>query len=979
MFLKKIILNGFKSFASKTVVEFDSEYTGIVGPNGCGKSNIIDAIKWVLGEQSAKNMRGNSMSDVVFAGSVDKKGVNMAEVTLVFDNSKHQLNSEYNELEITRRLYKSTNESEYLINKSVCRLKDIVDLTLDSGLGRDSLSIITQGNIQAFAEAKPIERRALFEDAASVSKYKKRKIESLNKLAKTQENIDRLNDIFLELQKQVSPLEKQAAKAKHYLKLKERLTEIEIAVIVNEIKNLNADLQTIDQQLFDLSYKETTTNASITILENDINTLTEEINSIDLQVHKLQDKLYASLNDIQLLQKRKAEIDEKSRYIRENGDIQAKIEETFKAMNGAKLEYQDRVDRKNETQAQIDLLNQSISNFDNEIFDLKKKLDNKTNDLAYYNSRKSILENQIKAPYEKENGVKTILENKKNFVGIYDAVNNLFTIDDGYQIMASTALASAVYHIVTKDDTAARDAISFLKKNKAGSATFLPINVLKPRYVNKDSMVICENTSGFLGLASDFVDCKEEFDVVVLNLLGNVIVCDNLDNAIVLAKRLNYQYRIVTLDGDTINRGGSLTGGYNSRNNSPVNAAKNLDDVTNRIDNLNKDIAYLNDQLSLLSSNRQKENDLLVNKKIQLASINEVLEIKKEKYEKLQDEYNRIKPIDQLEQQPYDDQLTQNLNQAYKYKDEITNEIALKRERRMSANSELNRKNMQLRQVRKELSETISTVNSLNIEKAKTSANLDNQLSLLSRDYQLTYEFASAKQYDVDIASAKNEVVELRKEISSLGNINLDAPEDYDKVNERYQFMDSQIKELTASKENLLGIINEMDETMSVQFKEMFDKINDSLNEVFTVLFGGGRAKLFLEDENDILNSGIDIDVQPPGKSIQNIRLFSGGEKSLIAICVLFAILKAREIPLCIFDEVEASLDQGNVDRFAKYIHKFSGKSQFIVITHRPGTMMECDVLYGVTMQKKGVSNILKVKLKDALDYVKEENDVAIQ
>ena len=492
-------------------------------------------------------------------------------------------------------------------------------------------------------------------------------------------------------------------------------------------------------------------------------------------------------------------------------------------------------------------------------------------------------------------------------------------------------------------------------------------------------MVICENTSGFLGLASDFVDCKEEFDVVVLNLLGNVIVCDNLDNAIVLAKRLNYQYRIVTLDGDTINRGGSLTGGYNSRNNSPVNAAKNLDDVTNRIDNLNKDIAYLNDQLSLLSSNRQKENDLLVNKKIQLASINEVLEIKKEKYEKLQDEYNRIKPVDQFEQQPYDDQLTQNLNQAYKYKDEITNEIALKRERRMNANSELNRKNMQLKQVRKELSETISTVNSLNIEKAKTSANLDNQLSLLSRDYQLTYEFASAKQYDVDITSAKTEVVELRKEISSLGNINLDAPEDYDKVNERYQFMDSQIKELTASKENLLGIINEMDETMSVQFKEMFDKINDSLNEVFTVLFGGGRAKLFLEDENDILNSGIDIDVQPPGKSIQNIRLFSGGEKSLIAICVLFAILKAREIPLCIFDEVEASLDQGNVDRFAKYIHKFSGKSQFIVITHRPGTMMECDVLYGVTMQKKGVSNILKVKLKDALDYVKEENDVAIQ
>ncbi|MGN1398416.1 MAG: chromosome segregation protein SMC, partial [Erysipelotrichaceae bacterium] len=871
------------------------------------------------------------------------------------------------------------NESEYLINKSVCRLKDIVDLTLDSGLGRDSLSIITQGNIQAFAEAKPIERRALFEEAASVSKYKKRKIESLNKLARTQENIDRLNDIFVELQKQVTPLQKQAIKAQQYQKLKDRLTEIEIAVIVNEIKNLNADLQTIEQQLFDLSYKETTTNASITILENDTNLLSEEINTIDSEVHKLQDKLYASLNDIQLLEKRKAEIEQKSRYIRENGDLNAKTEETFKAMNAANLEYQDRLDRKNETEAQIDLINQSIVNYDNQLFELKKKIDTKTNDLAYLNNRKSVLENQLKAPYDKENGVKTILENKNNFDGIYDAVNNLFTVDDGYQLMAATALASSVYHIVTKDDAAAREAIKFLKKNKAGSATFLPLNVLKARYVNKDSLVICENTPGFLGLASDFVDCQPQYDVVVLNLLGNVIVSDNLDNAVTLAKRLNYQYRIVTLEGDVINRGGSLSGGYNKRNNSPVNASKQLDEITRRIASLNQDVSYLNDEYTLTTNKRQKENDLLVNKRIQLASINEVLEIKKEKYEKLTDEYNQLKPLSDQDSQPYDDQLTQNLNQAYKYKDDITNEIALKRERRLTANNELNRKNIQIKQVRRELNDTVSTINSLNIEKAKTLTNRDNQLSLLSRDYQLTYEFASAKDYDIDITSAKSEVVQLRKEISALGNVNLDAPQDYAKVNERYQFMDNQIKELTASKENLLGIINEMDETMSVQFKQMFDKINASLNEVFTVLFGGGRAKLFLEDENDILNSGIDIDVQPPGKSVQNIRLFSGGEKSLIAICVLFAILKARQIPLCIFDEVEASLDQGNVDRFAKYIHKFSGQSQFIVITHRPGTMMECDVLYGVTMQKKGVSNILRVKLKDALDYVKEENDGTVQ
>lgn len=979
MFLKRIILQGFKSFAQKTVIDLDSPYTGIVGPNGCGKSNIIDAIKWVLGEQSAKNMRGNNMSDVVFAGSQDKKGVNMAEVTLVFDNTNHILNSDYNELEITRRLYKSTNESEYLINKNPCRLRDIVDLTLDSGLGKDSLSIITQGNIQAFAEAKPLERRALFEEAASVSKYKKRKTESLNKLIKTQENIDRLKDILAETERQVSPLKKQAIKAEQYIAKKDRLTEIEVAVIVNDIKVQNDDLNTIEQQLFDFDYKETTSKASIQILENSTNELREEINKIDNDVHKLQDKLLKSLNDIQILEKRKAEVEEKRKYILETGTTADKIEETLKALNEAQSEYQSRLERKESLETEIDLYDKNLYQYNTKIIELNKSYSQNQTNLNYLNNRKSVLENMLKSPFEKENGVKIVIENKNILPGIYDAITNLFTPDDGYQQAVTTALAGAVYHIVTKDEESAKNAINFLKKNKAGNATFLPMNVLKEHYPSKEHLLIAENCPGFLGLASDFVDCEEKYDIVVLSLLGNVFVCDNLDNALTLAKRTNRQYKIVTLDGDVFYRGGTMSGGYNQKVNSPLTYQSQLQDIESKILNTKKETDDLNSQLSKYQKLRDDCQQQQVNKKIQLASLIQVLDIKKEKLENLKEEYDRIKPDNILNNNSYHDELVDDLNKAYNAKDDITGEISSKRERRMSANNEMQRKYSQLKQVRNELSDIESSINALNIEKTKAIGLRNSLLERLGRDYQMTYEFASSKQYDIDIESAKEEVLLLRKEIRELGNVNLDAPKDYAEINQRYEFMDGQIKDLTASKDNLLAIISEMDETMSKQFKETFDKINGSLNEVFTVLFGGGKAKLILEDPDDILNTGIDIDVQPPGKSIQNIRLFSGGEKSLIAICVLFAILKARPVPLCIFDEVEASLDQGNVDRFARYIHNFSQQSQFIVITHRPGTMTECDVLYGVTMQHKGVSNIIKVKLKDALDYVKEEKDGTVQ
>ncbi len=972
MFLKRIELQGFKSFADHTVITFDNPYTGIVGPNGCGKSNISDAIRWVLGEQSARNMRGQTMTDVVFAGAEGKRGVNLAEVTLVFDNSKKYLNTDYEEVEITRRLFKNTNESEYLINRTPCRLKDIVDLTLDTGLGKDSLSIISQGNIASFAEAKPIERRGLFEEAAGVAKYKKRKMESLSKLERTQNNIDNLNLVVNELEKQVAPLRRQARKAQQYQQKKDRLTEIEVAVLVNDIRNYLSDLDTTDKQLEDLNFQDTTTKASITILENDLDNLKNEIKNLDNSVQSQQDELLRIINEIQALEHRKVEVDEKRKYIRESGTDEAKIQQTKLLLDEAKFEYDDRQKRYDQLETDISLITDRIEGYNNDLSDKQDKLDNLSSSLNYLNNRKSVLVAQQQAPLQGHAGVKSIMEARNALPGICGTVSDLFKPDDGYQQAISVALGGAVYHIITVDDSAARNAIRYLKNNHSGRATFLPMNVMQPRYVNKDHLFIAEHTNGFLGLASDFVDCEEKYDGVLLSLLGNTMICDTLDNASRLSARLKQGYNIVTLDGDTIHRGGSISGGYNRKQETPMTLNSLIDDITRQIADTQLSIESLQADFNKVKRLKDEDEDNVINLKIQLATLQQVLAVKRSKYESLQEEYDRIKIDENEEGESFVDELIEKLNNRYKLRDETSNDISTKRSRRINLSADEQRKEIQLRQKRQEDTLIGMKYNNAKIEKTRLETLRDNQIERLSREYHMTYEFASSKQYDVDLDEAKQEVLNLRSEIASLGNVNLDAPKDYEEVNGRYEFMVSQLDDLQSSRDKLLQAINDLDDVMTKKFREVFEKIHSSLNEVFTVLFGGGRAKLVLENPDDILNTGIDINAQPPGKNIQNIRLFSGGEKSLIAICVLFAILKARTMPLCIFDEVEASLDQGNVDRFARYIHKFSDESQFIVITHRPGTMTECDVLYGITMPQKGVSKVIQVKLKEALSYAEE-------
>lgn len=972
MFLKRIELQGFKSFADKSVITFDSDVIGIVGPNGCGKSNINDAIRWVLGEQSVKSLRGTSMSDVIFNGSTQRKPVNMAEVTLVFNNSKHILNVDFEEVEVTRRLHRQSGEGEYFINRTPCRLKDIIDLVMDTGLGRDSLSIISQGNISAFAEAKPEERRALFEEAAGVAKYKKRKNESLGKLNRIQENLARLEDIIIELERQIAPLKRQAKKAIVYLEKKSELKKIEVSVLVHEIETLNEKLENLKKQVFELDTKKAMHETTISVVDVKNTELRNEMYQLDREITKLQEIFTRMSEDARILETRKIEIDEKRKYALENLNDKEKAKELKIMMDEALYEYEDRLKRFKNLDIDMTLCKDQIEKCNSDIEYCKQENIQADMMLNRLSNRKEVLKNLVKQPFHHQYAVKSVLE--ANLYGVLGTVSQIFKPLANYETAISNALAGAMYHIVTTNEECARHAISFLKKNKSGRATFLPLTVMKPHYIFEESQMIAKNSSGFLGIASEFVENNERFNDIRDSLLGNVLIVDQLVNANKLAKVLNFRYKIVTLEGDIVNKGGSMTGGQARNGTTPLTTQKEFNQVSQELEEQKTKTNQLKNQLSELQNKEERLRSNFVQMQIASAQLDPIVKAKWAKYDRLKEEYEKTVPEKELQNsESLDNDVVIKLSEIHSKIDDLTSDMKSKRERRMKIGYEVERKDSQIRVLRRELQELHNDIRDTEVLQAKTETRLETMMERLSTTYEMTFEYAQSKKLDIDIEIAKKQVIKLKNEIAILGNVNLDAPQEYKEVSERFDFLSKQKIDLESAKDKILTAIDEMDEIMIRQFSEMFEKINSQLNDVFCALFGGGKARLFLVDPDDILNTGIDIDVQPPGKTVQNIRLFSGGEKSLIAICVLFSILKARTVPLCIFDEVEAALDQANVERFAKYIGQFRGESQFIVVTHRTGTMEQCDALYGVTMQQNGVSQLLKVKLQDAISMIDKE------
>ena len=966
-------MQGFKSFADHITINFEDPITGIVGPNGCGKSNISDAIRWVLGEQSVKSLRGEKMTDIIFAGTEERKAMNMAEVTLVFDNSSHMLNSDLDEIELTRRIYSNDQDAEYLINRKNVRYKDILDLIMDTGMGKNSLSMISQGNVMSFAEAKPYDRREILEDAAGVSKYKKRKIESLNKLERTKENLDRTYDILSELERQVAPLKRQAMKAEIYREKKNRLEQIEVAVLVNDIRNLNLQKSELEKSLFDLETAQAMHETTIQVHENSNFENKNRLKEYDKEINSIQERLMMVMNEIQTLEARKIEIDEKRKYAIEMGSSEEKIREMESYIADAKYEYDDRLDRLNKLRSEIDLLNTNLENTAMDLSEASMKKEETSNILNRMNNRMEVLKNVISDPFSSANqtGVKAIMTNKNSFYGVMGVIGQEIRPDEGYEEAIATALAGSVYHIVTKDEEAARKAISFLKKNRSGRATFLPLTVCKPHTVRYEDEIVCNNTKGYLGTAYDFCSCSEEYEAVKESLLGNVLITDNLENANNLSYLLNYGYKIVTLEGEVVHKGGSMTGGKVKNEVSLITAQSEFNRIESDMVSYKAENELALKKYNSLLAQKESFDSQITEKRIAIAQLEQIVDSKRAKYEKLRADYENIVPV--KGQETITDSVIAKLSENYAKKDELSTSLKLRRDDRMKLSAEIDRKDQQIRLTRRQLDETRNGISNINTNKAVMETKLENDLNRLASEYQMTFEYAS-ENYDMSIDdTAKEEVMMLRRDIQELGNINMAAPEEFTEVNERYEFLKKNYDDLIASRDKILSAIDEMDEIMKKQFSETFDAINAELPNVFGKLFGGGKARLVLEDPDDILNTGIDIDVQPPGKAVKSIRLFSGGEKSLIAISVLFTILKVRPEPLIVFDEVESALDVANVERFAKYVKEFADKSQFIVITHRPGTMEQCDSLFGVTMQKRGISQMLKVKLVDAIEMAEPE------
>lgn len=970
MFLKRIEMQGFKSFADRTIIQFDHPITGIVGPNGCGKSNIADSVRWVLGEQSAKSMRGDKMNDVIFAGSADRRRVNMAEVTLVFDNTNHILNDDKDEIEVTRRLFRDSGEAEYLINRKNVRLKDIVDLFLDTGLGKDSLSIISQGNVLTFAEAKPLERRGIFEEAAGVAKYKKRKLESLSKLERTKANLDRSNDILIELEKQVSPLKRQARKAEIYREKKKRLEEIEISVLVQDIESIHADIESAKKALFDIETKTTMFSTDIQINETKLSESRRQISTLDREINDLQDELMKKFNEIAGLEARRTELDEKRKYIVETGTNEQKAKQLAGLIEEARVEFEDRQKRLDALNTEIRLYSQQLSAAAANIVDKRSEYDQASNRLRSLENRKNVIDQLMRNPFNNQQGIRSIMDNQNALSGILGVIGQVLQVENGYEESVSTALGAAMNHIVTVDEQAARDAIRFLNRNQSGRATFLPLTVCTPRYVSQDNQIICQNTKGYLGVASDFVKNQDQFEPVITSLLNNVLVVEDMEAGNELSTLTKRMYKIVTLGGEVIHRGGSMTGGKTRHDTNIMTMRKEAEEINALIDAESARVTLATKELNQANEARDKAAQAMSEKRYAVAALEPVVDAKKAKYEKLKNDLALLDPkgLNQDGDESHTEELIVRLNQAYLERDTITNDMKAKREQRYQINQEAERKEQQTRQMRKELSTAEASANAIKIDQGKLETRMEACLQRLASEYQLTYEFAKTKVTDEQIENAKEEVAQLRADIERLGNINMNAPEEYNEVNERYETLKNQIAELTESVDKILAAIDEMDTVMKRQFKETFDKVNAEFNDIFRALYGGGKAVLTLQDPSDILNTGIDIDAQPPGKAVQNNMLFSGGEKSLIALCVLFAILKIKPVPMVILDEVEAALDPGNVERFAQYLHHYTHQTQFIVVTHRPGTMENADVLYGVTMQNQGVSQMLKVTLHDALN-----------
>ncbi|MCR5803511.1 MAG: chromosome segregation protein SMC [Clostridia bacterium] len=1186
MFLKKLELQGFKSFPEYTLIEFDRGMTAVVGPNGSGKSNVTDAIRWVLGEQSVKSLRGGKMEDVIFNGTQSRKAMNYAEVSMTLDNSDHYLDYEYDEIQITRRLYRS-GDSEYQINHVNCRLKDIVGLFLDTGLGKDGYSIVGQGRVDEILSTKSEDRRRVLEEASGIVKYKVRKDEAERKLNSTEQNLTRIDDILAELKERIEPLKEQSEKAIAYHKAYESLKTLDIALLVHKIKTANEamggqgdykakleeDLRVNEDRFMAIRNSNTELTNKKDSLEDLIEEKRQELSDIDEEKYNISsDSKVASVQleqlkvrfdsyeaeekslkeDIERLsQEYKDKMDKAQTLLEEANDEKKHSEELTKKRDELSLEFKkseslqdDTKSKINESTQELISYKEQINTYETKITGIDEKLAELTsNRFSYIATEKELNEhldeadkffkemieqegnvtsdinerelklselkkkdNEILSKYEKDNqrslsisskikaltdlenrkegyqeSVRRLLEHanntpsdKKKIVGV---LGDLISTDKEYETAIEIALGNSIHNIVTNTEEEASDLIKVLKERKLGRVTFLPIENIKPRDLDKNQIDTASGMIGYIGIASDLTEHDKNIDDIVSNLLGRIIVCDDMDNARKIASRLKYQVRIITLQGDSINPGGSLTGGSIHKNATGIlgrgreieELKKEFDELDKKlaifeaerqqldeeIFGLNREVDQLGEQLKYFSVERAKAETTYTNLKERLAEIQKQIKLTEESIGLISKD--KLKMADDLEEaklvfeetEQHLSELREDIlqsdsesksftEQLDKLRDEISESVSkterliaerngvlqlaeiLKREKssyeenlgnkikakeddkglseelnikiagfgdllaKLELESEAKDKEIkdlyaQRAELEKDMAGFIDkltdcqdTINSIKNELTLLTTkyeryieDIDTSKNRLWEDYETTYDNVKDSCEKVtNVSETSHEISKLKNRIKNIGPVNLNSIEEYKEVSDRFEFMTNQRNDIFEAKTNLEKVIADLLEEMKTQFIEHFNTINENFKTVFEDLFNGGTAEILLDSE-DVLNCSIEIKAQPPGKKLQSLTLLSGGERCLTAIALLFAILQLKPSPFVILDEVEAALDDVNVSRFTDFVRRYCARSQFIIVTHRKGTMEACDRMYGVTMQERGISKILSMRMGD--------------
>lgn len=977
MYLKEISATGFKSFADKLTISLDGKTTCIVGPNGSGKSNIVDAVRWVLGEQSVKSLRGDSnMSDVIFSGSKNRNALNVATVSLTFDNSDNYINIPYNEITVKRRVYR-TGENEYFINNEKCRLKDITDLFLDSGIGKSSFNIISQGEVQKIVSESSYDRRVIFESAAEVLKYKKRKEDALKKLDKTHTNLERVNDIIAELEIQVEPLREQSIKATEYLKIKNELKNIEVALLSSEITTINEEYQLTKEKIEKLNNEIMNLGVQSNKSDTELLDLKNNLSKIELTIKELNNRLLSLTKEEEKINGEKNILKERQKYDASNSKVHENIsslkEEKLKKENIIHLDKIDLDTLQNELESiksEINNLTLLGNTSKKEYQDSFNEYNEKTKLLADIDHKIGIIEDYINNGGTINNSIKAILNNPR-LRGIHQTLGALLEIDEKYLKALDVSLGGSKQFIVVENEDSAKSAINYLKDNKLGRATFFPISVIKPRGVDLDTLNVVRNMQGFISVLMDVVKYDSKYYNVVSNQVGNVLLVDNIDNANKISKVINQRYKIVTLDGDIVHIGGTMTGGSLNTSKSIFEEKHELETLRVKRREIAEVIATLEENIKSSTSKLEDNSEKIRQKEIVLIQTQEKYNTKKSSLDITNEEYNNIinelRSLENLVDSSLskeEDRIMKLYYETSREKEEVVREIARSTKEKdkisstidnIEATNKLN--NTSLYTKEKELK-------TLEINISKMDVLLDNYLRILSEEYEMTYEKAKSNYIlEMDTKEARSLVNSYKNRIKQIGMVNVQAIEDYKRVSERYKFLNSQKDDLLSAKDTLLEIINEMDTVMKEEFLTTFNKIDIEFQEVFKQLFKGGSASLKLTNPDDLLETGVDIIASPPGKKLTSINLLSGGEKTLTAICLIFAILNVKPIPFCLFDEVEAALDEANVDNFGKYLNNYKDKTQFLIITHKKRTMEYANTLYGITMQESGVSKLVSVKL----------------